>query len=89
MKRPPSLRNTTAPDVGAIVHTTMCHRYVVDLRDDRVRPTVCRSLQQVYDLLQARAIRQAVLAQRTSYDEMVGQPASEGVSFLPLPVPRG
>lgn len=77
------------PEMSApIVFATPCHRYRVELqKTESEQPHLCRSLAEVYDLLREQHISRAVLAQRTSYDEMIGQPAEEGVSYLTLPVP--
>ncbi len=71
-----------------LVIATPCHRYRVELQtEDASAPQLCRSLTEVYDLLRDQKVERAVLAQRTSYDEMVGQPAEEGMTFLDLPIP--
>ena len=73
----------------ATIHTTSCGRYVVSASEAGIDNRVCRSLREAYDLLGAKRIRTAQLAQRVAFDEMVGQPASEDVSYLTLPIPRG
>ena len=72
----------------ATIHTTSCGRYVVSASAAGIDNRVCRSLGEAYDVLRAKRIRSAVLAQRVAFDEMVGQPISEDVSYLTLPIPQ-
>ena len=68
----------------AVVHTTSCGRYVVSFKPDGRDNVTCRSMRQAKDLLKRRGVKEAVLAQRVVFDEMIGQPEDEQVSLAPI-----
>lgn len=72
----------------ATIHSTNCSSYVVSLTGHDPLDTVsCRSLQEAYDLLRRNRIRHAVLAQRIPFDEVLGAPMNDDVSYMPVVVP--
>jgi hypothetical protein len=48
---------------------------------------VCRSLHEAYGILRRKRIGIAQLAQRIAFDEMIGLPSEQNVSYQSLPVP--
>ena len=71
----------------ATIHTTSCSRYVVVAPDIGLEHKVCRSLREAYDVLRSKRVRQAVMAQRVVFDEMIGQPQDETVSYRVINIP--
>lgn len=70
------------------IHSTNCHNYVVTLDDARpAENQLCRSLEQVYDVLRSHGVADAVLAQRLPFDEIAGAPMDGGLSYMPIKVP--
>ncbi len=71
----------------ATIHTTSCSRYVVVAPHVGIDHKVCRSLREAYDILRGKRIRSAVMAQRVVFDEMIGQPHDEDVSYRVINIP--
>ena len=71
----------------ATIHTTSCSRYVVVAPKRGIEHQVCNSLRQAYDVLRQKRIRSAVMAQRVVFDEMIGQPNDEAVTYRVVNVP--
>ena len=71
----------------ATIHTTSCSRYVVVAPDIGIDHKVCRSLSEAYDDLRRKRIQSAVMAQRVVFDEMIGQPHDEDVSYRVVNIP--
>ena len=71
----------------ATIHTTSCSRYVVVAPDIGIDHKVCRSLLEAYDVLRGTQIRSALMAQRVVFDEMIGQPEDETVSYRLINIP--
>ena len=70
----------------ATIHTTSCGRYVVqvDAPRQKLLTVVCRSLREARDAASSRGARDAVFAQRVVFDEMIGLPADETVTYTPV-----
>ena len=71
----------------ATIHTTSCSRYVVVAPKIGIKHKVCRSLREAYDVLRSKRVRSAVMAQRVVFDEMIGQPDDETVSYRVINIP--
>lgn len=71
----------------ATIHTTSCSRYVVVAPKVGLDHKVCRSLREAYDVLRNKRVRSAVMAQRVVFDEMIGQPVDETVSYRVINIP--
>ena len=72
----------------ATIHTTSCSRYVVVAPDRGIEHQVCRSLREAYDVLRSKRIRFAEMAQRVVFDEMIGQPRDETVTYSRIEIPN-
>ena len=69
------------------IHTTACGRYVISGPKAGSENIVCRSLHEAYGILRRKRIGKAQLAQRVAFDEMIGLPAEQNLSYQSLPVP--
>jgi hypothetical protein len=71
----------------ATIHTTSCSRYVIVAPECGIDHQVCRSLREAYDVLRGKRITTAEMAQRVVFDEMIGQPADETVTYSLINIP--
>lgn len=71
----------------ATIHTTSCSRYVIVAPESGIDHRVCRSLREAYDVLRSKRIRSAAMAQRVVFDEMIGQPQDETVTYSKISIP--
>ena len=71
----------------ATIHTTSCSRYVIVAPEVGLDHKVCRSMREAYDVLRGKRVRSAVVAQRVVFDEMIGQPHDESVSYRVINIP--
>ena len=73
--------------LSAVVHTTSCGRYVVSFDAVGADNVTCLSMREAKDVMKRRGVQTATLAQRVVFDEMIGQPEDEQVSWAPIKLP--